>query len=195
MRERTNDPEIDVGSKIRELRKRKNLSLTRLSELTGIAASNLSSLELNKSSPTLNTLVRIADAFNMKVSEFLDEVVYEKVVLRRRGQGTSLETASPGHSVTVLFGDEPHHMLESRLIALVPESREFAVVPSETDRYLFCFEGTVAVRVGGVEYGLDAGDSMYLLGGQGFSLRSNEHEEATVLLVSLAEQRRGVSPG
>ncbi|MBM4328793.1 MAG: helix-turn-helix transcriptional regulator, partial [Deltaproteobacteria bacterium] len=78
---------LRVGPNIRELRKRKGLSLPKLAKLTGIAASNLSSLELNKSSPTLNTLVRIAAAFNMKLGAFLDEVVYEKAVVRRRGQG------------------------------------------------------------------------------------------------------------
>ncbi len=74
-----NQSEIDAGAKIRSYRKRKGLSLTRLSEITGIAASNLSSLELNKTSPTLQTLARIADAFDVKISEFLDEIFYRKV--------------------------------------------------------------------------------------------------------------------
>ncbi len=56
-----------VGARIRLYRRKKNLSLTDLSRLTGIAASNLSSIELNKTSPTLNTLIKIADAFDMKV--------------------------------------------------------------------------------------------------------------------------------
>ena len=47
--------EVNIGAKIRWYRKRKNISLAQLSAVTGIAASNLSSIELNKTSPTLNT--------------------------------------------------------------------------------------------------------------------------------------------
>jgi transcriptional regulator with XRE-family HTH domain len=66
--------EIHVAEQIRAFRKKKKLSLTDLSKLTGIAASNLSSIELGKSSPTLNTLVKIASAFHLRAGLFLDEV-------------------------------------------------------------------------------------------------------------------------
>ena len=54
---------INLGANIRASRNKRKMSLTELSEKTGIAASNLSSIELGKSSPTLNTLVKIAAAF------------------------------------------------------------------------------------------------------------------------------------
>lgn len=63
----------DVGSKIRIFRLRKKISLNELSRMTGIAVSNLSSMELGKSSPTLSTLVKIADAFEVRAGVFLDE--------------------------------------------------------------------------------------------------------------------------
>jgi transcriptional regulator with XRE-family HTH domain len=73
--------EPNVGAKIRAFRKAKGLSLVELSKRTGIAPSNLSSIELNKSSPTLSTLLKIAHAFEMRLGEWLDEALYSKATL------------------------------------------------------------------------------------------------------------------
>lgn len=154
---------LRVGSRIRELRKRKGFSLPKLAQLTGIAASNLSSLELNKSSPTLNTLIRIAAAFNMKLGAFLDEVVYEKAVVRLKGQGRKLKTKIPGHAVEILAGDEPHHKFEAWHVTIKARTKPLAIVSRETDLFVYCLEGEISIRVENTNHNLKAGDCLYLL--------------------------------
>jgi len=154
---------LRVGSRIRDLRKGKALSLPKLAKLTGIAASNLSSLELNKSSPTLNTLIRIAAAFNMKLGAFLDEVVYEKAVVRRKGQGQKLTTKTPGHAVEILAGDEPHHTFEASHVTIKARTKPLAIVSRETDLFVYCLEGEISIRVENTDHSLKTGDTLYLL--------------------------------
>lgn len=58
---------MHIEYKIREIRESKNITLTRLSEMTKIAKSHLSNIERGEKEPTLSILVRIALA--LKVDE------------------------------------------------------------------------------------------------------------------------------
>ncbi|MEW6113887.1 MAG: XRE family transcriptional regulator [Thermodesulfobacteriota bacterium] len=176
----------NVGSRIRDLRKKEGLSLPKLAKLTGIAASNLSSLELNKSSPTLNTLIRIAAAFNMKLGAFLDEVVYEKAVVRRKGQGEKPKTKIPGHTVEMLAGDHAHHTLQAWLVAIKARSKPFAIVSRDTDLFVYCLEGEISVRVENTNHSLKAGDTLYLLASTTARFTNSGAGTARMLFVRVA---------
>lgn len=53
-------------------RDRCNLTLTQLSEMTGIGKSTLNNIENGKTSPTLEQLEKIAKALNVRMSELYE---------------------------------------------------------------------------------------------------------------------------
>ena len=58
---------------INTLRKNRGLSINKLAAMSGVPYSTINSILRGKSkSPTLATLIRIATAFNMTITEFLD---------------------------------------------------------------------------------------------------------------------------
>lgn len=64
----------DVGAKIRELRKEKKLSLRHVGEKTGLDHSYIGRIERGEiSSPSLDTLQRIADVLQVELSTFFGE--------------------------------------------------------------------------------------------------------------------------
>ena len=58
-------------TKIKEVRIRKQLSLSQLAKLSGIDRSNLSKIENGRNQPTLQTLNRIAEALKVSVRSLL----------------------------------------------------------------------------------------------------------------------------
>ena len=58
----------DIVKKIKELRKKKGITQEDVYESTGI---NIARIERGKSSPTIKTLEKICDYFNMPLSELL----------------------------------------------------------------------------------------------------------------------------
>ena len=62
-----------VGSRIRELRKRQRLTQTELSEKIGVAQSDLSRMEQGEYKVGLDTLFKILQVFDLKMSEFFGE--------------------------------------------------------------------------------------------------------------------------
>ncbi len=177
---------IDVGAKIRAYRKRKQLSLTDLSRMTGIAASNLSSIELNKSSPTLATLMKIADAFGMKAGAFVDEAIYRKAVQCPAGGGKQIKTDSPVGSVLLLTAGISLNKLEVRIISLEKRTGSIDFESTGTDRFVYCLEGRIIAQVDDEAFSLRKGDSLYLLPEAGVTFESTGPGAASFLLVSVS---------
>lgn len=64
---------MSLGENIKNIRKSKGLSIMNVRELTGLSKSTISDLENDKSSPTAETLQKIADAFKIPVSDFFKD--------------------------------------------------------------------------------------------------------------------------
>jgi transcriptional regulator with XRE-family HTH domain len=175
---------IDVGSKIRAYRKRKKISLMDLSRTTGIAASNLSSLELNKSSPTLSTLMKIASAFGVKVGAFLDETLYRKAVHCPAGEWDEIQAGSPAVSVRLVTSGILLNKMEAKVITLKKTAGCFDLEATGTDQFVYCIEGRISARVDDETFSLAKGDSLYLLPEASAAFELGTSKEATILLIS-----------
>lgn len=62
-----------IGSKLKDLRNSKKMSLKELSKSTGISITFLSDIEHNRSNPSIDSLKAISNTFNVKPSYFLDD--------------------------------------------------------------------------------------------------------------------------
>lgn len=157
------DNDIDVGSKIRAYRKSRSLSLMDLSRRTGIAASNLSSIELNKSSPTLGTIIKIADAFGMKTGPFLDDVLYKKAVVQRGVDTLPSEDTRVDIGQHVITDGVMLNKMDAKVMVLREDSECVPVEEQGTDRFVYCLEGSFTASVDRERHHLSKGDSVYLL--------------------------------
>jgi len=63
---------VELGSRIRELRKSKNISIEEIAFKAGIDAQNLRKYELGKQEMRVSMLKRIADAFEISVSDLVN---------------------------------------------------------------------------------------------------------------------------
>ena len=61
---------IDVGNRLRQLREMRKISMRSLAQLSGLSANALSMIERGKTSPSVSTLYRLADALGIPVTDF-----------------------------------------------------------------------------------------------------------------------------
>ncbi len=172
-----------VGARIRLYRKKKRLSLIDLSRLTGIAASNLSSIELNKTSPTLNTLIKIADAFEMKAGALLDEMLYGPVVFCPASGARPKDSQKAGVSIETLTDHVQKPEMLARTITVAPSATPF-ILDSQGDTFIYCIHGTANVAAHGACYALRPGDGLYLRAFTDAECRVAGQEDLVLLAVS-----------
>ena len=77
--------ELNIGSRLGDLRKRKQMTLDQLSSKSGVSKSILSQIERNISNPTVSTMMRIADALEETLSGFFMNI--------DEGKSSSIETS------------------------------------------------------------------------------------------------------
>ncbi len=66
------DKKAMLGTRIREIRKRRKLSQEMLAERAGISAQYVSNIERGKENPTLDLLLRVAEALKVSLREMCD---------------------------------------------------------------------------------------------------------------------------
>jgi transcriptional regulator with XRE-family HTH domain len=82
------------GSRIRELRKSKGLSQEQLAEVIGIDQKHMSRIELGKSYPSLDRLVRIAEALKVSLPDLFEYMHLNDEIERTRSIGEMLKELS-----------------------------------------------------------------------------------------------------
>jgi transcriptional regulator with XRE-family HTH domain len=89
---------LDLGTRLRALRSERGLSLSQLEGATKISSSFLSLVESGKSDITISRLVRLADFFDVELSDLVEGSRVERRPLEviRDGEGSVLESSSEG---------------------------------------------------------------------------------------------------
>lgn len=62
-----------IGKKIKELRKKRGLSQRQLGEIVGVSESQISNIESDRKSTSIERQLKIADALGVHVSELYDD--------------------------------------------------------------------------------------------------------------------------
>ncbi|MFD0715748.1 helix-turn-helix domain-containing protein [Paenibacillus sp. GCM10027626] len=116
---------MDIGSNIRTLRKRKNITIAQICEETGLSQGFMSQVETNKTSPSIATLESIAQALKVPLAYLLlkkDEGMRiirkdERKITTMGSQQLKVEHLSATKNVRMMIvefppgastGDEPH---------------------------------------------------------------------------------------
>lgn len=64
---------MDIGGRLRDIRKAKKLSIYKLSQATGISENHISGIENGKRQPTIDTLKRLIAPLGITLSELFNE--------------------------------------------------------------------------------------------------------------------------
>ena len=80
------------GSRLRELRKNKNISIAELSKLSNVSTGLISQIEREMVIPSVVSIWRLAQALDTNINYFFDEDdVDDKVIIRKNDHRTRTE--------------------------------------------------------------------------------------------------------
>ena len=151
----------DLGSRLRQLRRSRGVSLADVAEGTGISTSFLSMVEKGKSDITISRLMRLVHWFEVSVSDLVQEPNPSPVQIVRADRRRSLRLADEKISIQMLTSDGHHAMMP---VINVYDEGGGMVDPTRHDgeEFVHVIEGRVELTVGsGEPIVLEAGDSAY----------------------------------
>jgi transcriptional regulator with XRE-family HTH domain len=93
-----------LGKNIQRLRKAYNLSLSELSEQSGVAKSIISQIERNETNPTLATIWRLSQALDVSVDRFLGQTEDAPFVQKSSAGDTPMLVSEDGKCRLAIIG-------------------------------------------------------------------------------------------
>ena len=180
---------LNLGGQIRQLRRRKRLTLKAVSDLTGLSKPLLSQIENSVTTPPIATLLKISRAFGVHIGHFFQEspipdrlaVVRreDRVRTRRGGKRGRLDV---GYHYQALSPPMAEKHMEPFLVEIDPrEETDLVYYNHRGEEFIFVIEGEVEFRGNDKVVRLAAGDSLYFDSSIPHALRGLQEQPAKVL--------------
>ncbi|PYV55886.1 MAG: MerR family transcriptional regulator [Acidobacteria bacterium] len=146
-----------LGTRLRQLRTRKSLSLAEVARAVGVSVGFLSAVERSQMSASVGTLRKLARFYKTKILDFFDPsesntrlVRPERRKVLEAGPGVRMELLAWGNTVM-----EPH------LFRIAPEAGSGESYTHEGEEFLYVLRGALKISLDDEEYVLKRGDSFY----------------------------------
>jgi XRE family transcriptional regulator, regulator of sulfur utilization len=153
----------NVARVIRAHREARGWSLGGLAKQTGLSKTLLSRLESGTGNPSLETLWRLARAFDIALGTLLGENDSPAIQVIRSQDGRLL-TSESGLSARLVLAEGREHRTEIYEAHLVGASEYVSSHPPGTEELVFCLEGALEVGPEGLEEELSVGDAIWFPG-------------------------------
>ncbi len=159
--------EVAIGREVRAYRQAQRITVTELSEQTGLSIGMLSKIENGQTSPSLTTLQALANALNIPLTalfrryEERREVIHTKadqgVEMVREGTRAGHQYKLLGHLSAISNGVR----VEPYLISLTDTSDVFPTFQHDGAEVIYMLEGVVRYRHGKELFRLEPGDTLF----------------------------------
>ncbi|MEU6562722.1 helix-turn-helix domain-containing protein [Nocardia nova] len=168
-----------IGRRVGQLRRERGWTLATLGGKVDLSSTQLSRIESGVRQPSVGTLIEIARAFGITLSELVAEDHAPQFHLVRVGQRASHETASG--VLAPLSGDYP---ALNAVHLTIPATAEAPEARHRGEEWLYVLTGSVEIVIGTTTTILAPGDAVHFPSGTPHSVRNVGPAPAETLLVS-----------
>lgn len=151
---------VDVGGRLRQLRQERGKSMRSLARDSGLSTNALSMIERGRTSPSVSTLHKVAQALEVPITAFFRlEPPRQQVVFRKAGERKCIEF--PNGTWEGLGGETYIGHLEPFMLSLEKGacSGSFGMIHTGHE-FVLCLQGKLEYYIEDQKYLLEAGDSL-----------------------------------
>ena len=180
---------LNLGERVRELRKARDWTLEQAAQQVGLARSTLSKIENGQMSPTFEAVRKLATGMGISVPQLFTAPRNDKILGRRSitksGDGKPLVTATYEHQMLATDLSQKH-MMPYRAIVRARDIEEFdGWVRHDGEEFMYVLTGTISFYTEFYEpVEMRRGDSAYYDAAMGHNVISVSQEDAVILWVT-----------
>lgn len=180
---------LDLGSRVRELRKAREWTLEQAAKQAGLARSTLSKIENGQMSPTYDALKKLADGLDISVPQLFTppqrDQINGRMVITKSGEGTAQATTTYEHEL-LAESLSKKKMLPYRARVRARSMDEYdGWVRHDGEEFLYVLTGVIKLYTEFYEpIEMRRGDSAYYDAAMGHNVVSTSADDATILWVT-----------
>jgi DNA-binding transcriptional MerR regulator/mannose-6-phosphate isomerase-like protein (cupin superfamily) len=169
-----------IGTRLRQMRIRRGLSLAQVAKAAGISVGFLSAIERSQMSASIGTLRRLARFHKTNILDFFDPAESNSRLVRPSGR--KVLEAGPGVRMELLAWGNT--VMEPHLFRIAPNSGSGESYAHEGEEFLLVLRGELQLALDGEEFRLKSGDSFYFESATPHHWKNPGHAETWVLWVN-----------
>ncbi|MFT8321245.1 MAG: cupin domain-containing protein [Bacillus sp. (in: firmicutes)] len=152
---------MNLGGKIKEIRKQKRLTIADVAVQTGLSNGYISNVERNLNSPTIESLRKIVEALSITLVElFQDQQKNSRIV--RKNERITMMKANDQSIFYELLSPAGKKEMGAVLVTLKPGAASGTEAHSHRgEEFGFVIKGSLLYQIGNETYELAEGDSIY----------------------------------
>ena len=180
---------LSFGERVRSMRKNAGWTLAQLSDRSGLALSTISKAERGLIALTYDSILRLAYAFDMEMSELLTDrplSAEASQLVTVEGKGKAQTVENDYYIMNMLCSARTRKRMMPVLATIKAHSvEEFArFISHPGEEFVYVLEGQLTFQIEGQDARvLEPGDSVYFDSGQGHAYISTGPTEARLIVV------------
>ena len=152
---------MDIGKKLRELRKQNDLTLEDLASRSELTKGFLSQVERNLTAPSIATLEDILEALGSNLSEFFHEEEEKQIVF---GVDDFFVDEKEDYQVEWIIPNAQKNQMEPILMTLYPHKKSHIQTSYTGEEFGYVLKGNITIMRGGKKYKVKAHETFYMDG-------------------------------
>ncbi|MDP9160998.1 MAG: cupin domain-containing protein [Acidobacteriota bacterium] len=168
-----------IGTRLRQLRMRRELSLAQVAQAVGISLGFLSALERSNMSASVSTLRKLARFYKTNILDFYDSAESNHLV---RPDARKILEAGPGVRMELLAWGNA--VMEPHLFCIAAGAGSGDSYTHEGQEFLYILRGELHLSLQEKEYHLKRGDSFYFESATPHNWKNPGRSETLVLWVN-----------
>ena len=178
---------VQITTKLKDIRKEKNVTLQELAEAAGVTKGMLSQVENNRTIPSLTVFLNIIKSLHIDINDFFTDFNTgkgSKVIFKKAAQYQPFEKENTVgfhyHRIMSSTIDEYH--VDFVLLTLMQDAQRTSV---QTDAYEFKYilKGKVEYTIGEEVFTMEAGDSIFFDATEPHNPKNIGNTEAQLLVL------------
>lgn len=153
-----------IGTKVKNLRLAKGMTLKELSSATELSIGFLSQFERDQTTIAIDSLQTIAEVFDVHLTYFISNKDDEVSPIVRSYSQRDLQILNSNHISKILVNDTEKALFLPRLIEILPKKDNGDPVNAQTHKgveFIYVLEGVLDLLIEGEEYSMYPGDAAY----------------------------------
>lgn len=152
---------MHIGQIIRKLRKEKKISLSELSQKSGVALATLSRMENGKMTGRLESHIGISKALGLILPELYKDLAPSKKAVEVRKAHKEVFVHNKGASYEPLTSNAPHKMAAYNIRIAKNGITDKATNKPVVEKFVYILQGRIEAVIGDERYNLTKGDRLY----------------------------------
>lgn len=150
---------FSIGTRIKYYRKKKTLTLQKLSQRTSLSIAYLSNIEREVTSPTLQNIQIICQAMAINAVDLINESISFKPVIKKAERES---VYSKDYGINYEYWTDSNQRLVGKVQTLTNDAKGTKNWGHDTDEIGIVIKGTLKIEIYGSTFILEEGDSIYV---------------------------------